>query len=465
MKKKKTVSCRRKRERGQTIILVAIALISLLAMAALAIDVVTLYAARSETQRAADAAALAAAKAIADSGFTTLPPNDPSILNGNAQKLAQRMALSAINAMLNPNNNPLINQVAGMQPGLVGTPALFFPATANPFNSNPHITVTLQLSTLPTFFARIWGNRAATVTASATAEAYNPANVQKFTPIAPRGVKPWFVANLDPYQPPASQTPFINTTTGVIEPSVVGETFYLTADCQTVGFGCTLLQPGNPPGFGPNNLFPSYPQVEYVPALVTPSGSNVCPSISSCPESPNYPTYQYSIQCHDVNPYPCGGDPSTNATWDPTVNPGTLAGPSALGAECLIHATSSGLGWGQDILQNPGPWPAGPFQIQAGSGNPQYGNFVTTSSSIVTIPIIDNTPANFQAVSPYGVTVVGFMQAFINQVQPGGIPNTTAGDIEVTVLNIAGCSATPNGANPVVGSGTSPIPVRLITPP
>jgi hypothetical protein len=40
------------------------------------------------------------------------------------------------------------------------------------------------------------------------------------------------------------------------------------------------------------------------------------------------------------------------------------------------------------------------------------------------------------------------------------------GDIQINVLNIAGCSATNNGANPVVGgSGTSPVPVRLITPP
>ena len=39
---------RRHHERGQTIILVAISIVSLLAMAALAIDVVTLYAARSE---------------------------------------------------------------------------------------------------------------------------------------------------------------------------------------------------------------------------------------------------------------------------------------------------------------------------------------------------------------------------------------------------------------------------------
>jgi hypothetical protein len=35
----------------------------------------------------------------------------------------------------------------------------------------------------------------------------------------------------------------------------------------------------------------------------------------------------------------------------------------------------------------------------------------------------------------------------------------------VTVLNIAACSSTPNGANPVVGQSTSPIPVRLINSP
>jgi hypothetical protein len=97
---------------------------------------------------------------------------------------------------------------------------------------------------------------------------------------------------------------------------------------------------------------------------------------------------------------------------------------------------------------------------------PQKGNFVTTSSSIVTIPIIDNTPANFQVGSPYGVTVVGFLQAFINEVH-GGSP-AHQGDINVTVLNIAGCSnsSTNSGVTPVVGgAGTSPIPVRLITPP
>ncbi len=53
----------RQREHGQTIVLVALALVTLLAMAALAIDVVTLYVARSEMQRAADATTLVGASA------------------------------------------------------------------------------------------------------------------------------------------------------------------------------------------------------------------------------------------------------------------------------------------------------------------------------------------------------------------------------------------------------------------
>jgi hypothetical protein len=85
---------------------------------------------------------------------------------------------------------------------------------------------------------------------------------------------------------------------------------------------------------------------------------------------------------------------------------------------------------------------------------------VTTSNSIVTIPIIDTT--NPIPATGGNVTIDGYMQAFIDEVH--GNPNQ--GDIQITVLNIAGCSSTHNLANPVVGgSGTSPVPVRLISPP
>jgi len=102
------------------------------------------------------------------------------------------------------------------------------------------------------------------------------------------------------------------------------------------------------------------------------------------------------------------------------------------------------------------------MQIRAESGL-QNGNLVTTSSSIVTIPIIDTPPGG---IPPTGgnVTIDGYLQAFIDEVHGGVYP----GDIQLTILNIAGCSnsSTNSGLTPVIGgSGTSPIPVRLITPP
>ena len=60
----------RKNERGVTIVLVAFSLLALLGMAALAIDIATLYVAHGEAQRAADAAALAGAKMFSTSGYT-----------------------------------------------------------------------------------------------------------------------------------------------------------------------------------------------------------------------------------------------------------------------------------------------------------------------------------------------------------------------------------------------------------
>src|SRR5712692_10818918 len=102
---------RRPAERGQTIVLVAVALVSLLGMAALAIDVVTLYVARSEMQRAADAAALAGAKAFVDSGVTTDPTR---------QTLAQDMANATINSIV------LQNKVAGVAPVLAAAPTFNF---------------------------------------------------------------------------------------------------------------------------------------------------------------------------------------------------------------------------------------------------------------------------------------------------------------------------------------------------
>ncbi|MGO9126876.1 MAG: pilus assembly protein TadG-related protein [Terriglobales bacterium] len=453
--------CRRG-ERGQTILLVAISIVSLLAMAALAIDVVSLYVARCEIQRSADTAALAGAKAMADSGVTTLQPTDNNL--AAAEILAQSMAIQAINAIVAAS--PAVNQVAGGSPVLVGNPSFNW----SQGNNNPQVTVQLQQANLPTFFARVFGSKSAIATATATAEAYNPSNLQSFAPLQTTCVKPWLIGNFDPgptLPPNNNPTPFVVPATGQVEnPAPLGETFWLSADCPAGNF-CSGLALDNPPG-AKNAPAPNGSPFEYfLPALITPNqGQDICPSATASPcGGGNDPAYKQAIECCNVaTSYTCGGNVA-NASYDVTLNPEHQGANSdlALGTECLIHATGEQLGQGQDTLDwTTAPFPTGPPKITAGSG-PQTNNLVSTSSSIVTIPIIDTT-APLPTTPPYSVTVVGFLQAFVNSVDNLGPAHR--GDVSITVLNVIGCSQTPNAAiTPVVGgNGASPIPVRLITP-
>jgi hypothetical protein len=103
-----------------------------------------------------------------------------------------------------------------------------------------------------------------------------------------------------------------------------------------------------------------------------------------------------------------------------------------------------------------------PYTIETGSANPlglSSDSVITSSNSIVSFPIYDS--AN-NTINPSGtslVTIIGFLQVFINSVDTGN------NSVNVTVLNVAGCG---NGTNPTSStavSGTSPVPVRLITYP
>jgi Flp pilus assembly protein TadG len=398
------------RERGQTIVLVALSLVTLLAMAALAIDVVTLYVARGEAQRAADAAALAGAKAFVDSGVTT----DPS--NTTLRTLAQNVANAFINGIL-PQN-----KIAGVQPTMTAVPTFDFTQ-----DGNPKITVTLQRTNLPIFFARIWGTSLATVTATATAEAYNPSNSQTITgnlvPIAPKCVKPWLMPNDDP-----NGGTFVSPTTGAVSnpTGVIGETFTLTYACPNGPNPCVL--PPSPPPAG---------QANYLPA-VTANTPNLCPS---CAGTSNY---EQNIECCDFNVvYSCGGASST-ANVDTAIIGIIGHQDTHQGVQCLIN------GGAQDTLDATN-FPTGPMEITAGSG-PHSGQLVTTSSSIVTIPIFD--PASLDTTTGQ-VNIIGFLQAFINS-------ENGSGDMNITVLNVVGCGNSPGSTPAVSGGGVTPIPVRLI---
>src|SRR5579884_3664034 len=77
-------------ERGASLVLVAAVLVALLAAASLAVDLGLLYVARSQAQRAADAAALAGASAFVDAGCTSL--NLGCVAGGPQETLARERA-------------------------------------------------------------------------------------------------------------------------------------------------------------------------------------------------------------------------------------------------------------------------------------------------------------------------------------------------------------------------------------
>jgi Putative Flp pilus-assembly TadE/G-like len=364
----RSISRKRSQERGQTIALVALTIVTLLAMAALAIDV-TLYVAKGEVQRAADAAALVAAKAFVDSGVTS----DPG--NASLQTLAENMATAGINAILAQN------KVMGAAPVLVGTPSFDFTT----YPGNPQVAVTLQRTGLPIFFARIWRSAAATVTASAKAEAYNPSNsptaTGNYIQIAPKCVKPLLIPNKDPHNPGA---PFIDPT-GVVHPPVgIGKQITLKDACQPRkpkhGLHCTTAARSG-----------SERRTGTFRARVGDAPSNLCPS---CQGSSNF---EQSIECCDFNVYHCGGT-VPNGAADTVITTKQVDNETKAGVACLINEPS------QDQLDPGSNFPTGPQQFKAGSGS-LAGQLVSTSRSIASFPIINTpVPATGQ------VTVVGFLQ-------------------------------------------------------
>jgi Flp pilus assembly protein TadG len=446
-------------ERGITMVLVAIAMVAIIAMAALSIDVVTLYLAREEAQRSADAAALGAARVLSLSGVTGDPQNTtghwPAACTAATQvahALANQNAVSKRTAT-SVNVHFLYNGTAMADCNFSG---------ANAFGVNPQVQVHVVRGGLPTFFSRIWSRSTNSVSATATAEAFNSSGSGAFAPngivpVNPRCVKPWVVPNHDPNNSGATfvsvtdgsiQNPGIQLDPGTGTGAVIGEKFAFLADCLTgnpncrhgIGFG--LID--NPPSYNSPKQLPG--TLDYVPALI----GGTAGAVPGCATGSNY---QEAIAgCDKSTVYACGII-GGGAQADLTFNPGKANGDTATATQCLIQQ-----GTGQDVLDSA----VFPFRIQGGLGNPVITNaLITSSNSIVTVPIYDDTqgtanPVPF-AVDQPPVTIVGFLQVFINGV------DTTSGKINVTVLNVAGCSNTATTSAPTV-SGTSPVPIRLITP-
>lgn len=443
----------RKGERGVSIVLVAVCLAALMAMAALAIDVVTLYVARTEAQRASDASALAGARMIAASGYTS------SGISWNGGDSTPLCATGGPGAAAAANQQA---EAVAAQNVIAGHTASVLQITCNMSAGNPTIAVTTQRTNLPTFFARIWGRTASSVSATSTAEAYNPSWLGGSTPppIAV-SVKPWLLPNCDPYNVgPAnanctaagnSGATFFDPTTGAPEnnASYIGNATPITL---------SHLANNTRPSVGGS---PGPPTAKYYRMDVP-----INPPNAVCPSAPSGNDYQDNIECSSTFQVSCGQQIGLSAS--PLYTVLTTAGLNPRtdsGIETLIHASGTGLGQNQDIFA---PTGSGPVTITAGANNPNFAGLgsyasISRSDSIVTVPIYDGRQYNtgtgqFCAPGPTNCTatdtIIGFAQLALADSDGNGA-------FKAYILNVVGCPA--SGPPPAVtGGGVSAIPVRLV---
>jgi Flp pilus assembly protein TadG len=415
----------RKNEEGVIIILVAIFMLFVVgAMAALSIDVTTFYTARSEAQLAADGAALAAARVLANSGMTS--STDPDLAT-NAETLATNIAMQVAQT----------DQVGGG--AATSVTVNFSQCSQTPLQNNPCVTVRVTRTDLPTFFARIWGSTQVTVSASATAEAYNPSglatgiSLSPANPVATTCVKPWVLPNMDPNN---SGNPIFDRGSGaILDSALLGYSgSNLRALCDSGNPACPTPPQTWQYYQGDETSFPHPTQA--LPACAP--ATNFQESIAGCVQTP--------IACNSL------------VTIDTTT--GTLDADAADAVDCLAH-TSNNKG---DAI-DPTVQPPTPFTFEAGRDNPlvqagtlSAGSRVIVSDSLVTVPVFDNSTWTASTTS---VQVIGFVQLFL---QPSGLKVAGNNQIATKVINLVGCGTNASGT-PVYGNGPSAVAVRLVTAP
>lgn len=417
-------------ERGSTLYIVAASLVVLLMLGGLAIDLGWLYLGRTEAQRAADAAALAGAQQFVESTFTT---------GGISQAAVTTLADNA--AVATAQQNKVGGQTLAPADVTAGPPDFSRPG-------NPLITVTVSKS-IPTFFMRIVGRNSATVTASATAESYDPGTTGTGPTFCASCVKPFLVPNCDPNHAVSGKSSSANS----VCPTVSGKACTSSSsDCQSY----FLNSAGSPLNAG---VYPS--------GVV---GETWTLHLNAAPSQWNELNFggaggsalRTNIEQCTATVISCGTVLQTDD--------GKKVGPTDQGicdlitygtAKCNGAQSASSL---DTISFNASDSP--PYTITAGAGNPYFpgGTQIGQSASLVTVPVYDGHSLN---PGKDTVTVVGYMQMFVTGFNHKGPTD----DISALILGVTSCGVTggagcgtPSGGT-VTGGGASFIPVRLVQKP
>ena len=419
-----------RKESGVTLLMVAVGMFSLLAMVILSIDVVNLYTSSDQARKSADAAALAGADAFVSSGTTSNPSAVPlsSVCNGsNADADLRAQAVAQQNA------------IAGVAPTTVSTSC-----PAPTYNQNPQIQVTVTRTGIPTFFARIWGQTASNVSATAVAEAYNPSfdaanSNPSRPPIAIHGVKPWLVSNCN--------------LCGAGYPLYIASDYSIANGASFIGQPVTLqlMTSSTSPSAPAPNTAQFYALDGPAPLSCPSPGAVSCSQIGTGPPGLNY---HDNIACANGFNFSNGQFVGPGqAWWVDTRSQGNLNARTSPGTDCLIHADSDGAPFGQDSFT------VGlPVTITGGYNNPNPSlhlvDGIHRSDSVVTVPVFNCPPAP-PCDGTAQLPIVGFLQLGIQYVTVG------SPDIHAIILNAAGLDPASTGT-PITGAGTSPVPVRLI---
>ncbi|HET9180331.1 MAG TPA: Tad domain-containing protein [Terriglobia bacterium] len=437
-------------DRGVSILIIAVSMIFVLGMAGLGIDLASLYVGRSQAQRAADAGALAAAQYLAQSCTAS-----SGSISADCEATAKERAVAVTNA----------NLIAGVAPNITTDDVTFLETSA----SDPQVQVlagrdTGHSNAMPTFFVKIFGINSANVSATAVAEAFNPAGGGP--PVGATCLKPWLMPNCDwahsfvsskqtydnpacidsTTSPPTHHAQFLNNNPPSQEYStdLVNPGLYSSGGVQ--GEPITVKSSDPSQAAGPSKFYPVY-----LPAGSVASACPSCANGGGGAGANNAALYRQNIECCNTTQINCGSQ---------TVQPitGNMVGPTGQGVDCLIHQQGSS---GQDTMAVNSGSGGGLWTITAGSNNP-YGlsGPISTSDSIVTVPLYDGTPlCPGGSCSQTNIFVVGYLQLFLN--------NETSGTVHATVMNVIPCPAAGgspgSGGTPVVASGgSSPVPIRLI---
>jgi hypothetical protein len=282
-------------------------------------------------------------------------------------------------------------------------------------------------------------------------------------------VKPWLVQNCDPGAtvPPTNpncnpgQSYFVRSDT---DGSIANNGSFIS---ETIDF---QVMPNTGPPV-PKTIPNPPPGKTQFYALDVP----INPPTPACPSTGQVScglvgtnNYLDNIACSSTSQFWCGQPIGTGQTV--TVLTGssiTLANQTREGTRCVTHTNpnSNNPNDGQDAYPAIGTPP--PIAIAGGTNNPnpslQGVANISRSDSVVTVPLVDGCIGVGVGCSATR-TIVGFLQIGIVQTRPGpGGPAVPKTAYRAVILNATGCNPATNG-NPVSGTGTSTLPVRLISP-